>query len=187
LFVNAANDDYHLQAGSPCIDAANLSNSLSVDLDGVPRPLDGNGDGVAISDMGAYEYLSAGADSDRDGVNDGDEYAVYGTNPTQSDSDGDGQSDRDEIVARMDPNDPDSFFAVRQMTAQQRGEYDLVLEWPTSAECTYTLYRCESLTGAWTAVPGWIAVPGTGAAMSYAVPEGTELRGFYRVKSEVNP
>ncbi len=56
-FVNAAAGDYKLRAGSPCIDTGtNLSASITNDLDGRPRPLDGNGDGQAAFDMGAYEY-----------------------------------------------------------------------------------------------------------------------------------
>jgi hypothetical protein len=49
--------DLRLQAGSLCIDAGtNLSGILTNDLDGRPRPLDGNADGVAAFDMGAYEH-----------------------------------------------------------------------------------------------------------------------------------
>ena len=56
-FVNPAAGDYRLRAGSPCIDTGtNLSASITNDLDGRPRPLDGNGDGLAAFDMGAYEY-----------------------------------------------------------------------------------------------------------------------------------
>lgn len=33
-----------------------LSNLLTTDLAGLPRPLDGNGDGVAAFDMGACEF-----------------------------------------------------------------------------------------------------------------------------------
>ncbi len=52
LFVDAANGDYHLQAGSPCIDAGDNSAipaGVIVDLDGNPRIING------IVDMGAYE------------------------------------------------------------------------------------------------------------------------------------
>lgn len=67
LFFDAANGDYHLRFGSPCIDAGdNLAVPADVvaDLDGDPRFLDdpntpdtGNPDGINPSiDMGAYEY-----------------------------------------------------------------------------------------------------------------------------------
>jgi len=56
-FVNFAAGNYRLRPDSPCIDAGtNLSASITNDLDGRPRPLDGNGDGLAAFDMGAYEY-----------------------------------------------------------------------------------------------------------------------------------
>lgn len=46
----------HLQTGSPAIDAGNNSAVTdSPDLDGNPRIVDGNGDGIATVDMGAYE------------------------------------------------------------------------------------------------------------------------------------
>ena len=57
LFVDAAAGNYRLRPDSPCIDAGtNLSAIVTNDLDGRPRPVDGNGDGVAAFDIGAYEY-----------------------------------------------------------------------------------------------------------------------------------
>lgn len=58
LFVDMDNDNYHLQPGSSCIDAGDnmaVPSSVDVDLDGKPRFIDGNGDGIAIVDMGVYE------------------------------------------------------------------------------------------------------------------------------------
>jgi len=58
LFVDPAAGDYHLQSGSPCIDAGdnNAPGLQEFDLDGKPRILDGDGDGIAVVDMGAFEY-----------------------------------------------------------------------------------------------------------------------------------
>jgi hypothetical protein len=56
-FVDAAAGNYRLRAGSPCIDTGtNLSATVTNDLDARPHPLDGNADGVAAFDMGAFEY-----------------------------------------------------------------------------------------------------------------------------------
>lgn len=53
IFVG--NDDYHLSSISPCIDTATNGIS-SIDLDGNSRPIDGDNDSYAITDIGAYEY-----------------------------------------------------------------------------------------------------------------------------------
>jgi len=57
LFVDLAGGNLHLQPNSPCIDAGlDLSGDVAHDLDGRPRPLDGNADGLPAFDMGAYEH-----------------------------------------------------------------------------------------------------------------------------------
>ncbi len=52
LFINA-NNDFHLQHGSPCIDTGTADGAPADDLDGNPRPM---GSGF---DMGAYELQSS--------------------------------------------------------------------------------------------------------------------------------
>ncbi len=74
LFVNAANADYYLRTGSPCIDAGDnsaLPESVAVDLDRNPRIINGK------VDMGALEYsrlllphMRAGNPSPADGAKD---------------------------------------------------------------------------------------------------------------------
>lgn len=57
LFMDPNVIDYHLQHGSPCIDAGdnNAPGVPEFDFDGNPRILDGDGDEIAIVDMGAFE------------------------------------------------------------------------------------------------------------------------------------
>ncbi len=54
--------DPYLTPNSPCIDAGTNAPAGGLppgDLDGNARPLDGNGDAIAIADMGAYEFNPA--------------------------------------------------------------------------------------------------------------------------------
>jgi hypothetical protein len=51
-----ATPDYRLQPGSPAIDAGDAAAvHFDVDIDGLPRETDGDGDGTVVVDMGAYE------------------------------------------------------------------------------------------------------------------------------------
>ena len=73
LFVNTAASDFHLRPDSPSVDAGSneaLPEDISTDLDGHPRFIDGDHDGVAEVDMGAYEFqggVSCPADLDGNG------------------------------------------------------------------------------------------------------------------------
>lgn len=62
-------DSFRLRSGSPCVDAgwnSALPPALSQDLDGVARVFDGDLNGTAVVDLGAFEY----GDCDGDGVPD---------------------------------------------------------------------------------------------------------------------
>ena len=56
IWSNTQQDWFYLDQ-NPCVDASNPSALYtSHDFDGAVRPIDGNNDGQAVSDMGAYEF-----------------------------------------------------------------------------------------------------------------------------------
>jgi parallel beta-helix repeat protein len=58
-FVDAASDDYHLGICSCAVDTGTNADAPADDYDGNARPVDGDGYGTAIVDIGAYERLTA--------------------------------------------------------------------------------------------------------------------------------
>ena len=106
LFIS--NSDYRLQSNSPCIDSGTNALYSFFDMDNIPRPLDGNSDGVCGSDIGASEYVNYSTDSDNDGMIDGWEVsnnlnAVL--DDSYIDSDGDRHSNINEYIAGTNPQD----------------------------------------------------------------------------------
>ena len=105
LFVNTPASDFHLQPDSPCVDAgsnAAVPGDIATDLDGNPRFIDGDDDGVAEVDMGAYEFqggVSCPADLDGDGTVGASDLAIllgtWGPVPTPDPPDFDGDGDVD--------------------------------------------------------------------------------------------
>jgi parallel beta-helix repeat protein len=176
-------------AGAPTIDAginpatiaAALAALESVDPDGNPRPLDGNGDGTAAWDMGAYEFLLATADTNGDGIPDGWTQS-HGFSPIDpgvatGNPDGDSYDTFNEWLADTDPRDAQSFLDITSFNSSPAA----VLRLQTSASRRYTLYSSSSLAPAdWTPVPGQIDVQGSGGILSL-----TDLtagaREFYRI------
>ncbi|HKV39674.1 MAG TPA: choice-of-anchor Q domain-containing protein, partial [Blastocatellia bacterium] len=59
LFVDQPNGNYHLQAGSPAIDAGSPVGAPATDFDGNPRGVDTDHDGSPDFDIGAFQFVSA--------------------------------------------------------------------------------------------------------------------------------
>lgn len=166
VFSDDAGHDYWLAAGSPGIDAG-VDVGMRDDLDGIPRPLDGDGVSGPAPDMGAYEFVAAGADTDGDGLTDADELGVYATDPRWADTDGDGADDRHEFIAGTDALDERVYFCIHGRQGGAMGTTSrLVLEWNSVSGRLYTVYAAPNPVG----VAGWsnvLELVGDGGTASY--------------------
>ena len=109
--VGTEDDDLRLQPCSPVVDGgsnAPLPNDVTVDLDGNPRFVDGDGDGNVVVDMGAYEFQADAecclADLDGDGdIGAADLATLLGSwGPCSPDQDCPADLDADGEVAAFD-------------------------------------------------------------------------------------
>ncbi|HSA19749.1 MAG TPA: choice-of-anchor Q domain-containing protein, partial [Kiritimatiellia bacterium] len=181
--VDVIGGDFRLADGSPCVDAGQDGHAAA-DLDSVPRPLDGDADSAAAPDMGAYERVSATADTDADGLSDSNELYGVGTSPVASDTDGDDQSDGGEIVGGTDPLDEDSYFVitfVRPLAGNGPAFY-----WPGVAGRLYTVVGTTSLQQEWSNFPAYVDQPGFDGTMGFTNTTPSEF-DFYGVRVRMTP
>jgi hypothetical protein len=104
LFADGAG---RLAPTSPCIDAGNnAAVSVATDLDGKPRKTDGDLNGSAVVDMGAYEYVSV--DADADGIRDSVDTAplVYSNDFADGSTTGTIIDRADQLLVIADAPDP---------------------------------------------------------------------------------
>ncbi len=193
-FISMAATNYRVAANSPCIDAGtNVSTiapgfafALTNDFDGLPRPLDGNGDGLARFDIGAYEVILASADSNGDGIPDGWTHR-YGLNPTDpavaaGNPDHDPHTTLQEWIADTDPTNALSYFRIEAISNLP----PVAVQFVSSADRRYTLLSSPGLadTTAFAAVPGQTNVAGNGGVLTLTDTNATASL-FYRVGVKV--
>ncbi len=176
LFVDAPGGDFRLTPDSACVDRAVVVQGLSPhDLLGVKRPLDGNNDGHAAGDLGAYETVHDQGDTDGDNLLDTEELAVYGTDPTRADTDRDGSTDGHEIAAGTDPRDGKSLFRIISV---ESGLSNSVVTWDAVTNRVYAVYGAVGINlGGWSNVGQRTGIDGR---MSYTNSAQPSLR-FFRV------
>lgn len=207
-FVDLPTGDFHLSPASPCVDAGMNAPSVAGDLDGIPRPLDGNADLAAAWDIGAYEYINPFADTDGDGLTDTNEIDTIGTSPIKADTDGDqmpdgwevdntldplvDDADQDpdfdtmnnggEYVADTDPHDPQSVLSLINVAAEYGG---IRVDWKGGRDAWQILECRSDLTSTaeqWTAIFGVPPpTPMTNAIIDLGV---TNRTLFYRIRAE---
>ncbi len=168
LFIGGG--DYHLQSGSPCIDSGTTLGTAG-DLEGTPRPLDGDANGSAVADMGAYEFASSAVDSD-----------------------GDGASDYAERVADTGILDSDDWFRIAAISNRpappggggQAGSSPAAVYFESSANRRYTVAgRSNLLIGAWSDVPGAGPRLGTGGTDMLQDTNVPPRGPFYRLQVDL--
>ncbi len=144
-----ARGDYSLQLTSPAINQGNDLFALDdYDLAGNDRIYEDPLLQFDYIDMGAYETIDDGADTDGDHLTDYTEVVDYGSNPDLADTDGDGSTDGDEAFIGSDLLSADSVF---KSTIQNMGSGNVQISWPQfNSGLRYTLVGCTNLVeGNW--------------------------------------
>jgi len=207
-FIGLSAGDFHLSPASPCVDAGTNAPSVAGDLDGIPRPLDGDADLAAAWDIGAYEYINPFADTDGDGLTDTNELDTIGTSPIKADTDDDQMPDGWEVdntldplvddagqdpdfdtmnnggeyVADTNPRDGDSVLSIINVAAEYGG---IRVDWKGGRDA-WQILECRSdltsTTDQWTAIFG--VPPPTPLTNAIIDLGATNHVLFYRIRAE---
>jgi hypothetical protein len=177
LFVDQANGNFHLQAGSPCINAAsNQSVTDSNDLDGNPRIV-----GASV-DIGAYEFQNTSSVLPMAWLQ------QYGL-PTDgsadfADSDGDGMNNWQEWLAGTCPTNAQSVLRLLSVAPSST---NVTVSWQSVAGVNYFLQKSAQLNSAFALARSNMVVVVTNIIGQSGTTSFTDTNGldsvpiFYRV------
>ena len=133
-----------------------------------PNQTDADADNIADSLEWDLGLDPSNADTDSDGVADGDEISIYGTDPLTADTDGDGISDGEELFGlRTDPlvwNERESSADATLAQEAATSPDTTAFQQETPATTTETVSLAQDTTQNVTAVDGDAAVRGNGGA-----------------------
>lgn len=150
--------DLHLHPVSPCIDSGVDRPSILADLEGNPRPLNGNENSTTNWDMGAYEYTGGNTDMDP-------------------------QADWQEIIAGTDPYDPADYF--HPTVSEWDVDLGYVLVWPSAWGREYRVDSSTNLpAGIWREVETY---SGTGGLLQFSTNDPVSPQYFRLRVSRTSP
>ncbi len=122
VFAGAGSHPWMPAAASPAVDSgAEPPVPLGGDVRGALRPQDGDGNGSAVRDRGAYERPAAAADAD-----------------------GDGAYDLEELAEGVDPDDAAAFL-VRFRAAGEPVSGGVPVAWSSGTGQVYTVFHSQAL------------------------------------------
>ncbi|MBI1176898.1 hypothetical protein GC207_05610 [bacterium] len=154
-FIDQDAGDYRLSIRSACVEAAIDFDSITNDILGFVRPVDGDVDGIALPDIGAYEYDAGRVDSD-----------------------GDGATDFEEGIMDTSPTDPVSYLHIATVSIG----FPATLQFSSSSKRLYTLYSTPTLgLPVWSVVPGNADLPGNDGQQTFTDTSKQGIR-FYRIE-----
>jgi surface antigen/uncharacterized membrane protein len=121
------------------------------------------------------------ADTDRDGLTDGQEVNVHRTNPLLADTDGDGMADGVEVRGGLDSRDPQSVLRVSSI--ELSGANAVALSWSGQTNRTYRVHRAEDVMRR-DYVTLTNRLPGSLPVTRYIDARGTNAAAYYWIEVE---
>ncbi len=171
-FNNLANDDFHLQPNSPCINSGNNAFVLvPADFDGNPRIVGGT------VDMGAYEFQTPVSMTSYAWLQ---EYGLPVTTNTDSSSpNGTGFTIYQDWIAGLNPTNPASVLAMNTPLATNNAA-GIAVSWQSVSGISYMLQRSTNLSSAFVTLQS--GIPGQAGTTSYSDTTATNnVPYYYRV------